>query len=178
MLMADPIKLYDLPPSWAVPAGAIEAWIVSAEPGDEIVYATGPSLPHGMASVYMVRELAEAGHVRLHMRRNRDTRALEYVAVRRIAESPVVPASPCEVDPRGIARRMMQLLTKAALTCRPCPTNAELAAALGLKNAEAARYEFNRLVRQGKITVADFGPRRRRVVTIVATGQQTRRASL
>src|SRR3546814_2904818 len=69
---------------------------------------------------------------------------------------------------------MMKLLNKAAVTCRPCPTNAELAVALGLKNAEVARYEFNRLVRQGKIAVAGFGPRRRRVVTIVATGQQTR----
>src|SRR3546814_11901062 len=73
---------------------------------------------------------------------------------------------------------MMKLLNKAAVTCRPCPTNAELAVALGLKNAEVARYEFNRLVRQGKIAVAGFGPRRRRVVTIVATGQQTRKGGL
>src|SRR3546814_18359436 len=92
MLMAvlsrnDAVKPCDLPPSWAVAAGAIEAWIVSAEPGDEIVYASGPSLPHGMASVYMVRALAEAGHVRLQLRRNRDTRALEYVAVRRDRKS-------------------------------------------------------------------------------------------
>src|SRR3546814_5518905 len=46
MLMAvlsrnDAVKPCDLPPSWAVAAGAIEAWIVSAEPGDEIVYASG-----------------------------------------------------------------------------------------------------------------------------------------
>src|SRR3546814_2269825 len=102
------------------------------------------------------------------------TRALEYVAVRRLAESPMVPIVPHTCDPRGVARRMMKLLNKAAVTCRPCPTNAELAVALGLKNAEVARYEFNRLVRQGKIAVAGFGPRRRRVVTIVATGQQTR----
>src|SRR3546814_3450000 len=80
-----------------------------------------------MASVYMVRALAEAGHVRLQLRRNRDTRALEYVAVRRLAESPMVPIVPHTCDPRGVARRMMKLLNKAAVTCRPCPTNAELA---------------------------------------------------
>src|SRR3546814_18430292 len=84
----------------------------------------------------------------------------------------MVPIVPHTCDPRGVARRMMKLLNKAAVTCRPCPTNAELAVALGLKNAEVARYEFNRLVRQGKIAVAGFGPRRRRVVKIVATGQQ------
>src|SRR3546814_11475036 len=80
-----------------------------------------------MASVYMVRALAEAGHVRLQLRRNRDTRALEYVAVRRLAESPMVPNVPHTCDPRGVARRMMKLLNKAAVTCRPCPTTAELA---------------------------------------------------
>src|SRR3546814_11698224 len=102
------------------------------------------------------------------------TRALEYVAVRRLAESPMVPIVPHTCDPRGVARRMMKLLNKAAVTCRPCPTNAELAVALGLKNAEVARDEFNRLVRQGKIALAGFGSLRRRGVTNVATGQQTR----
>lgn len=165
----------------AVSAREVEAWIAAAQPGDDFVYATGPALPQGMASVCMVRELVDAGQVRTHVRRNPDSRALEHVAVRRAVAAAAAGVSPAGVeapDPNGpgatAARRMMQLLNRAAITGRPCPTNAELAETLGLKNKQAAQYIFNRLVRVGKIRVADFGPRMRRVVTICATGNSTR----
>src|SRR3546814_12752363 len=115
MLMAvlsrnDAVKPCDLPPSWAVAAGAIEAWIVSAEPGDDIVYASGSSLPPGMASVYLVRALAEARQVRMQLRPKRDTRQLASDAARCLAESPMVPIPHHPRDPRGRDRRRKKFL--------------------------------------------------------------------
>ena len=161
--------------SWVIAPGALESWLTRAVPADRLVYAVGPSLPQGTATVCMVSELVALGKLRTHVVRNPETKALEHVAVRREADAPEPGETPPADDPRGAGRRMMQLLNRAALTGRPCPTNAELAEALGLKNKMAAQSVFQQLVRSGKIRVADFGPRMRRVVTISATGNSTRK---
>jgi hypothetical protein len=57
-------------------------------------------------------------------------------------------------------------------------TNAELARECLLKNADAARYQIDKLEAQGAIRVEDFGPNERRAVTIVASGLTTKRGRL
>jgi DNA-binding Lrp family transcriptional regulator len=73
---------------------------------------------------------------------------------------------------------VLRLLAQAASKGLPCPTNAELAKRIGLKDAVAASYRVRRLVQSGAIVVEEPSPSERRVVTIVATGAQTRRAQL
>lgn len=69
---------------------------------------------------------------------------------------------------------ILRAFRRAANMGMVAPTNGELAKSLGLKDGEAARYLVNLLVRAGAIKVSDQGPRARRIVTIVATGRETK----
>ena len=71
--------------------------------------------------------------------------------------------------------QILRLLTQAAKRGEDCPTNRQLAAWVGLSGAVAASYRLRLLVRSGKIEIAEQGQGLPRLVTIVASGQQTRK---
>lgn len=149
-------------------------WLAVARPGGEIVYATGPVLDQKRDVVLLAGQYIEAGLIRTHRRKVEGR--WEYFAVRRDASAPPPKARVEAID--GVKGQMLSILRRAANLGQVCPTNTELARQLALKNGEAARYEFNQLVAGGHIRVANFGPRMRRVVTIVASGKTTAKGAL
>lgn len=153
----------------------LAAWIETAQPEDCAIYATGPALPHRHPTVQMVQTLTDRGVLRTHLKARADGRGFDFLAFKRAAETPRACA-----QGRGEAKlaRVLAALTKRAEGGGVMPSNGELARACGLKNADAARYQLNKLEAQDVIRIEDFGPNERRVVTIVATGAATVRGRL
>lgn len=160
-------------------------WVERAKPGEDVVYAEGVR-PADLIGGF-VRSQADAGLVTMTSKRV-DGR-LRFIAQRlpdprpseRIARGPQHRGrfAKRQVKGRRTAERLIyKLLCEAARCNRPCPTNSELAARVGLSGAVAASYRVRRLVAAGDIIVEEPSPLERRVVTIVATGKQTRRAML
>lgn len=156
------------------------SWVERAKPGDDVVYAEGARPGDVIGGV--VRSLKDAGLVTMTSKRV-DGR-LRFIAQRLTDPRPTaVPAKRGRFtlganDATMTTRAVLRILSQAAARGLPCPTNAELAARVGLAGAVAASYRVRRLVQLGKISVEEPSPIERRVVTIVATGKQTRRAML
>lgn len=87
----------------AIPLEEVERWMDIAKPGDELVYASGRSLPRTAAAVRAVRELYDAGEVELVQRRRGDGAGFNYVAQRR--KRPVPPLVGLETDFAAAKRR-------------------------------------------------------------------------
>lgn len=166
----------------------LSRWAARARPGDDVVYSTGvrPSDAIGAA----VRQLHASGVVTLTSKRISadqgggfrfiaqrlpDPRPSQLQARKPVLRGRFIAASD---GAKATTRMVFQLLRRAAHRCEPCPTNAELARMVGLKDAVAASYRVRRLVRDGLIQVEEPSPLERRVVTIVASGKRTRRATL
>lgn len=69
-------------------------------------------------------------------------------------------------------RTVLEMVTRAADAGLPCPTNGELAGALGFNSHSGPINALERLQRRGLIVVERFQIERR--VTIVATGKRTK----
>lgn len=161
------------------------AWLDSAAPGDELVYATGPALGKDAPAAVLARQWREEGEVATHNRRVAGGK-LEHFMRRRIP--PVSNARLFGDARRRLARpalgaptdfaetqagQVFALLVKLAAQDLPCPNNRDIAAALELNSAEQARYAITKLVRAGMIRVdaaSTFDPR---IITIVDTGART-----
>lgn len=159
------------------------SWAERAQPGEDVVYAEGAR--PGTAIGAAVRGFMTAGVVELTSIR-RDGQ-LRFIA-RRLPQ-PLPSAGRARLPNAGhfmpgakegamTTRAILRILSQAAAHDLPCPTNAELAKRVGLNGAVAASYRVRRLVQSGKIKVDEPSPLERRVVTIVATGKQTRRAPI
>ncbi|AMK19353.1 hypothetical protein K663_14875 [Sphingobium sp. MI1205] len=157
-----------------------EAWVARAVPGEDVVYCTGlrPSEAIGAA----VRALHERGLVTMTTKRADE--GFRFIAQRLPDPPRRVPERRGrfvrrEIRGRYTAERMiLKILVTAADKGHPCPTNGELARRVGLAGAASASYRMRRLVAAGKIAIEEPSPLERRVVTIAATGKQTRRAML
>lgn len=168
-----------------MPDQVIRSWVADAAPGSQIVYARGAALPSG-AGVDLVRALAQAGTVAPVRRRaphgfdfiaqrTRSPFALN-AAIARISRGPVRRAR--KASTKTECRALYRLIKKAAAEGRPCPTNAELARSIGLKDADAARFRLRRIVAEGLVEFTDHGPNERRVARIIETGAVTPRGAL
>ncbi len=162
----------------------LQSWVERALPGEDVVYSEGtrPGRDIGEA----VRGLHAAGLVTMRMKRG--SSGFRFIAVRQPDPAPVArehrgPSHRGRFVKRPTGRRcaerlIYKLLVEAAKRDLPCPTNAELSARVGLSGAVAASYRMRRLVASGDIIIEEPSPLERRVVTIVASGKQTRRAML
>ena len=160
----------------AIAAGALESWFSLAPVGDRIVYAQGLVLPRGTASVLLARELADCERLHLFQRRKAESREWEWIAEKRPGGSVAAAvADRSNDDSSGLiddaSDAIFRLLKRTANLGLPCPTFAEIADRFDLPNAEAARYRTNLLVQRGLVRFSDHGPRKRRVVTILASGR-------
>lgn len=161
---------YKLPPMCvAVSVEALRDWAALAVTGAEIVYAQGQVLDRRHEAALLARTLAEDGRVVLFQRRCPG--GFEYLA-RKLPPraAPVAPSTmPDEDTPLGAC---LAILRRAADAGQDCPSHGAIARALGLKNAEAARYQMRKLEDLGHIRVtreADV-----RSVTIMSSGRVTR----
>lgn len=150
----------------AIEAAELAEWVRAAAPDDQLVYAEGPVLPRGAAAVVLAGELAAAGLVRTHQRRG-GARGWEYFVVRRATRAVEAPAdAPAASVVDDAAAELLALLKRRAALHQPCPTNAEAAAHLGLRDAGRASYLFRLLRDRGLIEIEDRGPRLRRIITL------------
>lgn len=162
-------------------AGDIRQWAEAAKPGAQATYGRGESPPREL--VQAMREMVDAGV--LHPKRKREGGGFLFLVERGTAP---LSAADKRRAARGYARRqtvkrsslsmVLQCLTSAAVSDRPCPSNDELAKRCGLSGKDSARYRVGLLIRQGRISVEDCGPISPRVVTILTgrhAGKSTRR---
>lgn len=160
------------------------SWAQRARPGEDVAYFTGDRPSEALRLT--ARDLHAQGLVAVTTKRA--GAGFRYIAQRLEAPRPSQLRARARFNPGQFTRRadggkcttraVLRLLTRAAIRGDACPTNAELARALGLKDAVAASYRVRRLVREGKIRVEEPSPTERRVVTIVATGKSTVRGAL
>ena len=184
------------PLGFAIAGGDWAAWLGAARAGDSLCYAHGLALPAGAPAVIAAREAAAAGLVSLIARRVEinGARATEWLAQKcgevsspaargGISRSQANAAgagdgSVQDSDDDSIEARLLRVLRRAAAFDQVAPTNAELAAQLGLRDTEAARYVVGKLIKSGAIRVENMGPTLRRIVTITATRKATRAGRL
>ena len=158
-------------------AQRIEEWFAAAAPGQEAIYAIGPALDPANPTAALVARWASQQQVNPVKRRRGDGMLL-HCAQRRQSGLAGQPAHPVITDDLPFAAdsaegRVLALLEEAAEAGVPCPSYGEIARALQLRDAQAARYRFNLLVQAGLIAVEQAQPWERRVVTIRATGART-----
>lgn len=160
----------------AIEAGALESWFLLAPVGARIVYAQGLVLPRGAAVVHLARELADCERLHLFQRRKDGSREWEWIAEKRPSGGAAAVAVRSNDEATGlidddVVDAIFRLLKRCSNLALPCPTFAEIADRFDLPNAEAARYRTNLLVQRGLVRFSDHGPRKRRVVTILASGR-------
>lgn len=158
---------------------ALTAWIESASPGSQVIYASGADLPVEAAGVRLVAEWIAAK--RVHPLRQRDPRnpaRWNFLAVKsggRESDTSVLAAvTPKHAVNRVDMGRMLRLLRQIAARGEPCPSHRELSRMLGLKHRHAARYLLTRLVEDGKIAL-DAAPDGARVLRVLGLKQRSGR---
>lgn len=153
----------------------------SALPGAQATYGRGERPPAEL--VQAMRNLVDAGV--LTPVRKREGREFLFLVQRTAAP---MSAADQRRAARGYARRqtvrrsslslVLQCITAAAVSGRPCPSNEQIARACHLSGKDAARYRVGLLVRKGRIAIEDHGPNLPRVATILTgkhAGISTRR---
>lgn len=150
--------------------GDIQRFVETAQPGAQAAYGRGERPPREL--VQAMRSLVDAGV--LHPKRKREGSEFLFLVER--GSAPFDRSLARRVS-RGATRRqrvrrssismVLQCLTTAAVSGRPCPTNEEIARRCRLSGKDAARYRVGLLTKRGRIAVEDRGPLERRVVTIL-----------
>jgi hypothetical protein len=173
---------------WVLPVSELAAWLDGAAPGERVAYARGLALAAGSASAHLARDWAAGGLVHLFqvpVPLDGGGREFEFMVERRhaVRGEPQAPSGQRGITAAGVVDddalppgdegRVLVLLRRAARFGQQCPTNAEIAEALGLRNHEAARYLIGKLIRAELIRVTDHGPAHRRVVRILPDGPAT-----
>ena len=152
------------PLSTVIEAAALERWCAAARAGEVKLYATGPCLPRGSATVMLAREYAGAGLIHLKARRVAG-HGWEYLAERASAPLPRPVASvPRRIDANSPMARLRGAVTRAADFARPLPSNAQLATLCELKDANAVKYRLRQIMAEGGFRLIDNGPNRARNV--------------
>lgn len=158
---------------WVLPEGAIEAWAAQARPGDELVYAHIPRLPHRSAAAARVRAMEEKKLVLLYQRAA-EPGTFDYVARARArrpsAPPPVARIATPMLD--GDGARVLQAIRFHAARGLPCPSNAAIARIAGLRDRMQASHAVAKLAKLGFVTVEMVGPSDR-IITIVGSGERT-----
>lgn len=152
----------------------LRAWFASTAPGgNRVLYAVvppgaqeGPDQNHEV--VRQVVAWRRAGDVTTVQARVNGQ--LHYLAEKtRREKARAATIAPDLAD--TVEGRMLAALDHAARLGAVCPSYAELADALNLRDRQAAAHRFRKLIARGLIRVREAGGRR--VVTIVETGAST-----
>lgn len=156
----------------------LREWARDATPGTSLCLGVASAVPPSTQPV--LRSLSDAGLIDV-ARRRIGPEKYSFIVQRRSGR--YVDRQPAQVRRGGhrarragtVERRLLKLLLLAATRGMPCPTNAAIAKLVGLPDDLAASYRLRKLQDRGLIRVAvPADPRMHRVVTIVASGAQTR----
>ncbi len=146
----------------------------SAAAGAQASYGRGDRPP--VELVTAMRSLVDAGV--LTPVRKREGKEFLFLVQRTSAP---MSAADQRRAARGYARRqtvrrssismVLQCITAAAVSGRPCPSNEQIAKVCHLSGKDAARYRVGLLIKKGRIAIEDHGPNMPRVATIL-TGRR------
>jgi hypothetical protein len=156
------------PLSMAIEVAVFDAWLTTARPGATIDYAEGPALPRGMGVVALAREMSQAGQV--YLKQEKSPRGWRFIAERASRKG----SAGQDTVTDHVSADVLRILMRAAALGVDCPTNGAIVRELGLKDVDAARYQIRKLIKAGLVRIEDCGPRCPRIVTICATGAQSR----
>lgn len=159
----------------------LEEWFAGAPAGAQAIYATGPSGVPTHAVQKLVNEWERTGEIiklpNVRLGPNLWQYALKRARPTRRAAADERSRTRISADPEWReteAGRIYMTLVRAANLGLPCPTNAALAEAAGMRDADAARYQVKLLRDEGRIEVVLSGAGRSfRRVRIVETGRWT-----
>lgn len=164
---------------------AMACWLEAAEPGDEMIYATGPVLGDH-AAARLARTMQEGGLVTLFQRRSGKPNCFDYCAKRlcptaSLHEDGEESSSGSEIpDPMTLPLdegRVYQCVAQAARDGEACPSLARLASRCRLKNRRRADYLLDRLCELGLLEKQPRPAGARRdaptVFTVVLLGKAT-----
>jgi hypothetical protein len=160
-------------PEWILPVVQVAAWFNRASAGERLIYAHGPTLVQGETSAY-VRDLALAGKADPVQPRS-PLGGFDYVIQKR--SSPIEPPRGRREPQDEATETIYRAFASAAQQRARAPSNTELARRAGLATREQAAWRVKQLVQGERIRLASVtvGPDAGwRVVTIVATGRQTK----
>jgi hypothetical protein len=164
--------------AYARSVAEFEQWLDTAQPNDRFVLAEGETSPRAAPIWSFARASCDDGTVRLHHVQGDRPGWWQYIAVRRGLIEVGEPARVLRVeDDTDPAEKVLRVLRRAANFSRPCPSNAELAKACGLKDAGQASYQVRRLVQAGAIRVVSQGVGQARVIVIAGSGRRTAQAA-
>jgi len=155
--------------SKVIEAVRLEKFVREASHGERLLYATGPCLPRGSATVMLAREFAQAGLV--HLFAPRGPHGFDYIAERSsallrsrvTAQRGVVETD----DPNSPVVQLRGIVMRAADFKRGLQTNATLAALCNLKDANAVKYRLRQILDEGEFRLIDNGPNAARGVVRV-----------
>ncbi len=166
-----------------VPRPELEAWFAGARAGERHLYARGPSLNPKHEVPTLVRDWIAMGEVSPVQGRDQATRELLYFVVRcrrqALGDEGARRIAVNDEWRETAEGKMFLALVRAANMGAPCPSNAQLAQAAGLRDADAARYVlYEKLAKVGRVEILpNAGTRGGRVVKILETGRVTAEAS-
>lgn len=151
----------------------LEAWFGKAKPGARAIYAQGASIDPRHPVALLVQGWIDREEV--IPLKERVAGVLHYLVQRRAAGSregagKMVRETEFDETPKGAIMRVVRRCTNLGL---PFPALSELARLTGLRDAEAARYQFNLLKAEGRLEVRQVGTFNGRQVLDVETGKWT-----
>lgn len=152
----------------------VNRWLAASQPGERLIYARGPVLLRG-DTTKRLRDLADAGEVALFQPRSKDQPGFDYLAVRQLVRRRRKVRS-AAVAPDLVMLAVLDLLRSAAKRGARCPTDAEMAVRLGLREPQI-HWRVRKLVVIGAIAtriVSTPSTPKYRIVTIVSSGRETK----
>jgi hypothetical protein len=155
---------------WVLPWPEVARWLAAAQPRECLVYGRGQRLVRGETSTRLL-EASLAGEVKLFQPRSREVAGFDYMAVKQ--EPKAAPPATPQSDPQLL--EVLNALKGAAQHGRRCPSDAELARAVGLDKSQV-QWRVRKLEHAGLISTELHilsGGARFRVVTIASTGWST-----
>ncbi|WP_370179933.1 hypothetical protein [Alteriqipengyuania sp.] len=135
---------------------AMAGWLEHAEPGQQIVYATGPLLGDHPA-VKLARNWQAKGAVHLFQRKAGRANCTDYCAEKRPKAGTDMPRAARGKDVRRELSALARHLRSLAAAGKPCPSFAAIAAALelprGNRGRRRAQYLLGLLESEGRVRI-------------------------
>lgn len=159
--------------SWTSTLADVEAWLKRAKVGDRLIYAHGPFLVRGAGAEYLFA-LGQQNVVFLYQKRAADG-LTDYCAMRNRVRLIIDRPAKVRTELTPVMNGLLMRLKAAARQGQRCPTNIELAEALGT-TIEDAKWQMRKLASAGLIRTRLMpapGEPKFRIVEIVATGHCT-----
>lgn len=149
---------------------ALSSWAISSRAGGRCIYARAARIGGSLAE--RARLLARAGSIQIAQTRNaKDGAVFDFVAIR-TAKPFTIAATVIDRVP-AFAIEVLDLLEAVAARGMCCPTNPQLAAALGGVPSHRVSVALGQLEAAGLVTVevARTGNDGRRTIRIIETGE-------